>query len=98
LRLADLGAARQYPITVAGLGGGGIGAYSIEATGEVYDMPDPARFPGTYGHARYGAVAGDVSAGEMWLENQNWIKMHVRAKRQGLMPSLGADAHVVSWK
>ncbi len=89
---------RAYPIKVAGLGVGGIGASSIEATGEVYDLKDVSQFPGAYGRARYGAVAGNASTGEMWLENGSGVKMHLRAKRTGLMLSLGGDALVVSLK
>jgi hypothetical protein len=82
---------QQYDFTIGGLGVGGIGASSIEATGEVYNMTDPSQFAGAYGQARYGAVVGDASTGELWLQNNAGVYMHLKAKRAGLMLSLGGD-------
>src|SRR5215475_526252 len=39
----------QYAFDVGGVGVGGIGLSTIEATGEVYNLRDLAQFPGTYG-------------------------------------------------
>jgi hypothetical protein len=89
---------RSYPIRVAGLGIGGIGVSSLDAVGEVYHLQDIRNFPGTYGRARYGAVAATASSGAMWLKNGAGVVMHLRAKRVGLMLSLGGDAVVVSMK
>lgn len=82
---------QSYDFTIGGLGIGGIGASSIEATGEVYNMTDISQFAGAYGQARYGAVAGDASTGELWLQNSAGVYMHLKAKRAGLMLSLGGD-------
>ena len=41
-----------YPFHVAGLGVGGIGVSTIDATGEVYKLPSLANFPGAYAQAR----------------------------------------------
>lgn len=82
---------QEYHFTIGGLGVGGIGASSIEATGEVYNMTDLSQFAGAYGQARYGAVAGDASTGELWLQNSAGVYMHLKAKRAGLMLSLGGD-------
>ena len=82
---------KSYDFTIGGLGVGGIGASSIEATGEVYNMTDPSQFAGAYGQARYGAVVGDASTGELWLQNSAGVYMHLKAKRAGLMLSLGGD-------
>jgi hypothetical protein len=89
---------RAYPFTVAGLGVGGIGASTIEAQGEVYNLPDPSRFPGTYGQARYGFAVGTASGGEMWLQNEAGAIMRLRARREGLMLSLGGDAMLISMR
>src|SRR3954451_6983830 len=40
---------RRYPFQIEGLGVGGIGASSIDARGEVYNLRDVGMFPGTYG-------------------------------------------------
>jgi hypothetical protein len=85
----------EYDFSIGGLGVGGIGASSIEATGEVYNMTDPSQFGGAYGQARYGAVIGDTSTGELWLQNSSGVYMHLKAKRAGLMLSLGGDVIVI---
>jgi hypothetical protein len=82
---------QTYPFDIAGLGGGGVGISTIDASGEVYNLTDLARFPGAYDEARYGAVIGDASTGELGLENDDGVVMHLKARREGLMLSLGAD-------
>jgi hypothetical protein len=89
---------RAYPFTIGGLGIGGIGASTIEASGEVYKMPSLAQFPGAYASARYGFALGTKSAGDLWLQNEAGVIMHLKAKREGLMLSLGGDAIVISMK
>jgi len=38
-------------------------------------------------------VAGTESVGDIWLENSNTqVVLHLKAKREGLMLSVGADA------
>ena len=39
---------RSYPISVNAVGGGGLGAQTIHATGKVYHLKSLAAFPGTY--------------------------------------------------
>lgn len=89
---------RQYKFNVGGLGIGGIGVSSIEASGEVYDLRDMSQFPGAYAQARYGIAIGTASTGELWLQNGAGVIMHLKAKRTGLMLSLGGDAVVISMK
>jgi hypothetical protein len=81
---------------IAGLGGGGIGVSKLDASGEVYNLTDLAQFEGAYGEGRYGAVVGDASTGDLWLENNDGVVMHLKAKREGLMLSLGADVVEIS--
>ncbi len=87
---------QDYPFSVAGLGVGGIGISTIDAKGEVYNLNNVAQFPGAYGQGRYGAVAGADSFGDLWLRNPNGVVMHLVAKREGLMLSVGGDAVVVT--
>jgi hypothetical protein len=87
---------RRYPFTIDGLGVGGIGASSIDAEGEVYNLRDVLSFPGTYGQARYGFALGNASGGDLWMQNESGVIMHLKAKRTGLMLSLGGDAMVIS--
>jgi len=87
---------RAYPFSVGGLGVGGIGASTITAVGEVYKLKDLASFPGAYAEARYGFAFGDKSAGDLWLQNEAGVILHLKAHREGLMLSLGGDAVVIS--
>jgi hypothetical protein len=84
-----------YPFNVAGIGVGGIGASTIDAEGEVYKLGNLAQFPGTYGQARYGFAIGNMSGGDLWMQNESGVIMHLKAKRTGLMLSLGGDAVVI---
>ena len=83
---------KTYPFKIAGLGVGGIGVSTVDAEGEVYDLKDLAEFPGAYAAGQYGAVAGTASIGDMWLKNEHDVILHLKAKREGLMLSVGADA------
>jgi hypothetical protein len=87
---------RSYPFRVRGVGVGGIGASTIEADGEVYNLPDVSRFPGRYVQGRYGLAVGRASTGDLWLQNDAGVIMHLKAKRTGLMLSLGGDAVLIS--
>ena len=87
-----------YPFTVGGLGVGGIGVSTISASGEVYKLSSLAKFPGSYAQASYGYAIGDLSRGDLWLQNGAGVIMHLKAKREGLMLSLGGDAIVISMK
>jgi hypothetical protein len=87
---------QSYPFSVSGLGIGGIGASSISARGDVYNLTDLTQFPGAYAQGRYGFVVGTASGGDLWLKNENGVVMHLLAKREGLMLSLGGDAVVVT--
>ena len=89
---------RSYPFSIAGLGVGGVGASSVEATGQVYNMPDISRFPGAYAQARYGFALGQASSGELWLQNDAGVIMRLNARREGLMLSLGGDAMMISMR
>ena len=87
---------RAYPFSVGGLGVGGIGASTISAEGEVYKLNNLANFPGAYAEARYGFALGDKSAGDLWLQNEAGVILHLKAHREGLMLSLGGDAVIIT--
>jgi len=87
---------RTYPFKIGGLGVGGIGASTIEAYGEVYKLPNLRSFPGAYAQARYGLAVGNMSAGDLWMQNEAGVILHLKAKRTGLMLSLGGDAVRIS--
>jgi hypothetical protein len=88
----------SYPFTVAGIGVGGIGASTLNAAGDVYNLPSVNLFPGSYAQGQYGFVVGTTSRGDLWLKNQAGVVMHLKGKREGLMLSLGGDAMIINMK
>ncbi len=85
-----------YPFQVGGIGVGGIGVSTLDAEGEVYKLNRLTDFAGAYAQGRYGFAIGTASAGDLWLQNEAGVIMHLKAKRTGLMLSLGGDAVVIS--
>lgn len=83
---------QSYPFSVTGLGVGGVGLSTIDARGEVYGLKSVDTFPGTYAEARYGFALGTSSSGDLWLQNDKNVILHLKAKREGLMLSLGGSA------
>ena len=88
----------SYRFSVGGLGIGGFGVSKMQASGEVYNLRELSHFPGAYGSARYGAAAGNQGGGQLWLENPQGVVMSLKAHREGLALSLGADAVVIEFK
>ena len=86
---------KKYPLRIGGLGIGGFGVSKIEATGNVYDLTRVEDFPGAFGQARTGWAVGQAGSGRMWLQNDRGVVLQLKAKRKGLMLSLGADALVI---
>jgi hypothetical protein len=87
---------QSYPFSVAGVGVGGMGLSTVDARGEVYGLKALDEFPGTYAEARYGFALGTTSSGDLWLESQQHVILHLKAKREGLMLSLGGSAVAIS--
>ncbi len=86
---------QSHDFKIGGLGVGGFGISRIDATGEVYGLNKLEDFPGAYGQARYGAVIGDASTGELWLENTKGVVIHIDGKREGLALSMGVDGIII---
>lgn len=86
---------RSYPFKLGGLGIGGFGISTIDAVGSVYNLRRLQDFEGVYGQARSGWAIGEQGKGQMWLQNSNGVYLRLKAKRQGLSLSLGADGMVV---
>lgn len=89
---------RAYAFDIGGLGVGGIGASTIDATGEVYNLKSIKDFPGSYVQGRMGYAFGTASRGDLWLQNDAGVVLHLAAKRTGLMLSLGGDVVVIKMK
>jgi hypothetical protein len=88
---------KTYPFSIGGLGIGGFGISSIDATGTVYNLFKLSDFSGAYGQARTGIVVGTLSAGTLWLENPQGVYMKLAAKRKGIALSLGLDGIIIGF-
>jgi hypothetical protein len=86
---------RSYPFNLGGLGIGGFGVSTLDATGTVYNLRRLEDFEGVFGQARIGFAVGEQGKGAMWLQNPNGVYLRLKARRQGLALSLGADGMVV---
>jgi hypothetical protein len=89
---------KQRDFSVGGLGVGGIGISKMTATGKVYNLDKIDDFPGAYVQGRYGMALGDISGGELFLENTNGVALRLKAEREGLALSLGGDAVYIGFK
>lgn len=88
---------KDYPFTCGGLGIGGIGITHLKATGNVYNLTDPLKFPGTFGALRAGitVVKGN---GHLWLKNGNGVALELKGVSEGVGLNLGADGMSVAFK
>ncbi len=82
---------RVYKFAVSGLGIGGFGISTVEATGGVYNLNRVRDFQGLYGQVRYGLAVGELSTGELWLQNANDVFIRLNADREGLALAIGVD-------
>ena len=74
---------RSYPITVGGLGIGGIGASILKASGAVYGLKNVQDFAGVYAQVRAGWALGDAGRGTLWLTNNNGVTMKLKDAPRG---------------
>ena len=89
---------KEYPFRLAGLGLGGYGASSIDATGKVYNLPNIDAFPGTYGNARMGMTGGDSGSGKLWLRNSDDVVIELVSEMRGLALGTGVDGILIQWE
>ena len=89
---------RDYPITVGGLGIGGLGVSELKASGAVYGLKQREDFAGAYVQLRKGWALGDQGKGTLWLQNDKGVTMKLKVQRRGLQLSLGADGVIIGFK
>jgi hypothetical protein len=81
---------KQHKFKVEGLSAGDVGARSVSAKGNVYDLKKLEDFNGTYTAATAGATVGGGGAAAI-MKNQNGVEMTVMATTQGIGLTLGAQ-------
>ena len=80
---------KRYPVKVDGLSVGSVGISRATASGSVYNLKKLEDFNGTYTAVGAGAaVAGGGSVATM--QNQNGVRINLRATTQGVKFTLGA--------
>ena len=89
---------RSYPVTVGGLGIGGIGASRVLASGRVYGLTERNDLAGPYVQLKEGWAVGRAGQGRLWLKNDKGVTISLDASRQGLQATIGADGVVIAYK
>ena len=88
---------KNYPFSIDGLTLVDWGISKVNATGDVYNLDDVAKFGGTYVAAEAGlTLVGGV--GGMVLRNQNGVVLHVRSTSQGARLQLGTSGLSIKLK
>lgn len=81
----------KYPFKLSGISlGANIGASKLAATGEVYDLNDISKFPGTYTKLEGSLTLGGGIGGTI-LRNENGVIMRLRSTSEGLQLNLSAS-------
>lgn len=88
---------RTYPFSIKSLGGGGLGAQSIHATGKVFYLKSLDSFSGTYTGARSGLTLLEGKMHER-LENSRGTVIYLSGKTSGLATSMGIDKFSIELK
>ena len=88
---------RNYPISVKAVGGGGLGAQTIRATGKVYNLNSLTDFPGTYTGARSGLTLVNGKMHER-LASEKGTVIYLTGKTTGLATSTGIDKFVIEFR
>ena len=69
---------KQYPFKIEGMSvGANVGISKLSANGEVYDLPDLSKFPGTFSKLESSITLGGGVGGTV-LKNQNGVIMRMR--------------------
>jgi hypothetical protein len=81
-----------YRFAIGGLGVEGSAVAIIRTSGEVHQLADITRFPGTYQRAPSGSGSPGQTGSGLWLLNEHATVMHLRVPPGGGMPDIGNDA------
>lgn len=85
---------KQYPFKIGGLtAGANVGISKMSAAGEVYDLKDISKFPGTYTKLDVGIALGG-GVGGLRLKNENGVIMRLESRTQGLQLNVGSASGI----
>jgi hypothetical protein len=88
---------KDYPFTVNGLSVVDWGISRASAAGDVYNLTDVSKFPGTYAAAEAGfTLAGGT--GGITMRNSEGVIMNLRSTSRGASLTLGASGLSITMK
>jgi hypothetical protein len=88
---------QEHPFTISALGGGGSGAMSISATGQVYNLASLQEFPGKYTSRRKGITVGKGEFTAL-LESDRGVKIYLEGETTGMGSSMGMSSVEIELK
>ena len=88
---------KEYPFAVEGLSVGAVGASSVTASGDVYNLKTLDDFNGNYAAATAQATIGG-GAGATAMQNQKSVLLKVVSTTQGLDFKFAADGVKITLK
>lgn len=88
---------KEYPFSVEGLSVGSVGASSVTASGDVYNLKTLDDFNGNYAAATAQATIGG-GAGATAMQNQKSVLLKIVSTTQGLDFKFAADGVKITLK
>ena len=88
----------SYPITIGGLGVGGIGASKLTASGSVYGLQRREDFAGPMFRLAKDGPWASARKRDALAAQQKWRHHETECAAKGLQLSLGADGVVIAFK
>lgn len=85
---------KEYPFKIGGLTAGvNVGVSKMSAVGEVYDLQDVSKFPGTYTQLSASIALGG-GVGGLHLKNENGVIMRLDSRTQGLQLNVASASGI----
>ncbi len=82
---------KSHKFKIGGISvGANIGVSKVSASGDVYDLPDISKFPGTYVKLDGSATIGGGVGGTV-LKNEHGVVMKLQTTQEGLQFNLSAN-------
>ncbi len=86
---------QTYPFRLIGSVIGPGGADRITASGEVYKLTKVSDFPGRYTQGSGAAGLSRSGQGQLWLQNEGGVIMHLYSTSSGVLLSIGKEEIIV---
>jgi len=86
---------QNYPFRLIGSVMGPGGADRITASGEVYKLSDPQQFEGRYTQGSGSAGLSQSGQGQLWLQNNAGVIMHLYSTSSGVLLSIGKEEVII---